>query len=159
MKNLRSPHEDRLRPLIDRGFFDFKAIVVLLLVVIAVGVAYLALREQPGALVLREADRRFSEKQDTSPEKSREVAAGTDVTILYQSLRLYKLDHGRYPTNSEGLAALSAQSKPYLDKLPVDPWGRPYIYENPGAHAEVEVFTAGPDGVIRTSDDIGSWQH
>ena len=50
--------------------------------------------------------------------------------------------------------------KSYLDKAPVDPWGKPYQYLNPGVHSEIDVFSYGADGVAggEAGDaDIGSW--
>ena len=50
--------------------------------------------------------------------------------------------------------------KAYLDRLPKDPWGRPYLYLNPGLHGEIDVFTLGADGQPAGSGadaDIGSW--
>jgi general secretion pathway protein G len=54
-----------------------------------------------------------------------------------------------------------ANWKPYLDKLPNDPWGRPYQYMNPGIRSEVEVLSFGADGQAGgegNNADIGSWQ-
>ena len=51
--------------------------------------------------------------------------------------------------------------KPYLDKLPNDPWGRPYQYLNPGVKGEVDVMSFGADGQAGgegRNADIGSWQ-
>ena len=70
-------------------------------------------------------------------DDARVTAARTDVNNLVQALKLYKLDNQRYPTSEQGLQALVAKPtagsippnwKPYLDKLPNDPWGRPYVY-------------------------------
>src|SRR5690606_41340459 len=61
------------------------------------------------------------------------TAARTDVNNLMQALKLYRLDNQRYPTGEQGLQALVARPgagpvppnwKPYLEKLPNDPWGR-----------------------------------
>lgn len=131
-------------------------IIVVLLVVIAailLGIVYLAPQKQP-----EPGASRARNQHNITQQEARETAAKVDTSILYQSLRLYKLDHGRYPTESEGLSVLTVPPKPYINPLPVDPWGKPYIYANPGMHSEVEVFTAGPDGISRTTDDIGSWQ-
>ena len=63
-------------------------------------------------------------------DDARIAAAKHDVATIQQSLKLYRLDNGRYPTNEQGLQALVAkpQSAPvptnwrqYLDKLPKDP--------------------------------------
>src|SRR5205085_5907913 len=74
-------------------------------------------------------------------DDARVTAAKTDVNNLMQALKLYKLDNQRYPTTEQGLQALLSKPtagptptnwKPYLEKLPSDPWGRPYQYLNPG---------------------------
>ena len=57
--------------------------------------------------------------------------------------------------------ALPANWRPYLDKLPADPWGRPYQYIFPGVKGEVDVFSLGADGQTGgdgKNADIGSWQ-
>lgn len=131
-------------------------LVVGLLATIATGVAFLALRDQPGARALRAADQLIAAHEE--PEKARRVAASTDVNSLWIALMLYKLDNNRYPTESEGLAALTVTPKRLVEKLPTDPWGRPYQYSNPGKRGVVEVFSSGVDGVNGTKDDIGSWQ-
>ncbi|MFM8638801.1 MAG: type II secretion system major pseudopilin GspG, partial [Betaproteobacteria bacterium] len=68
-------------------------------------------------------------------DDARVTAARTDVANLTQALKLYKLDNLRYPSQEQGLQALVAKPtagppaanwKPYLDKLPQDPWGQPY---------------------------------
>lgn len=51
--------------------------------------------------------------------------------------------------------------RPYLDKLPTDPWGRAYQYVNPGIHSDVDVLSFGADGKAGgegQNADIGSWQ-
>jgi general secretion pathway protein G len=103
-------------------------------------------------------------------EDARVTAARTDVNNLMQALKLYKLDNQRYPTSEQGLQALitkpnappiPANWKPYLEKLPNDPWGRPYQYLNPGVKGEVDVMSLGADGQPGgegKNADIGSWQ-
>lgn len=103
-------------------------------------------------------------------EESRVMAARADVANLMQALKLYRLDNQRYPTQEQGLQALVQRPsagppapnwRPYLDKLPNDPWGRPYQYLNPGAYGEVDVFSLGADGQPGgegADADIGSWQ-
>ncbi len=102
--------------------------------------------------------------------QSRVTAARTDVHNLIGALKLYKLDNGRYPSTDQGLQALVVKPtvgaippnwKPYLDKLPNDPWGNPYQYANPGLKGEIDVYSFGADGVIGgegDNADIGSWQ-
>ena len=103
-------------------------------------------------------------------DDARVSAARTDVNNLMQALRLYKLDNQRYPSSDQGLTALvnrpssgpaTINWKPYLDKLPNDPWGNPYQYVSPGVKGEVDVMSLGADGQIGgegKNADIGSWQ-
>ncbi|MDP3131359.1 MAG: type II secretion system major pseudopilin GspG [Burkholderiaceae bacterium] len=103
-------------------------------------------------------------------DDARSTAAKTDVNNLVQALKLYRLDNQRYPSAEQGLAALTTKPtsppvppnwRPYLDKLPADPWGRPYQYLNPGVHGEVDVLSLGADGQPGgdgKNADIGSWQ-
>ena len=103
-------------------------------------------------------------------DEARVTAARTDVGNLMQALKLYRLDNQRYPSNEQGLQALIARPtaepvpanwKPYLEKLPRDPWGRPYQYLNPGLKGEVDVLSFGADGKSGGQGydaDIGSWQ-
>ena len=103
-------------------------------------------------------------------DDARMTAAKTDVGNLMQALKLYKLDNQRFPTAEQGLQALVAKPstepvptnwKSYLDKLPTDPWGKPYQYLNPGLKSEVDVMSWGADGQTGgegVNADIGSWQ-
>ncbi|MFD0668652.1 type II secretion system major pseudopilin GspG [Ramlibacter sp. MAHUQ-53] len=103
-------------------------------------------------------------------DDARVTAARTDVNNLMQALKLYRLDNQRYPSGEQGLQALvtrpTAQPvppnwKPYLEKLPADPWGRPYQFLNPGVKGEIDVLSLGADGQPGgegKNADIGSWQ-
>ncbi|WP_284150452.1 type II secretion system major pseudopilin GspG [Curvibacter sp. CHRR-16] len=88
-------------------------------------------------------------------DDARVTAAKTDIANIGQALKLYKLDNMRYPTSEQGLLALVNKPtsgpipgnwRPYLEKLPNDPWGHPYLYVQPGIHAEVDVMSLGADG-------------
>ncbi|MFN3887564.1 MAG: type II secretion system major pseudopilin GspG [Aquabacterium sp.] len=103
-------------------------------------------------------------------DDARVTAARTDVSNLMQALKLYRLDNQRYPTAEQGLKALVAKPttgpippnwKPYLEKLPTDPWGNAYQYVNPGVKGQVDVFSFGADGQSGGEGrdaDVGSWQ-
>ena len=103
-------------------------------------------------------------------DDARVTAARTDVNNLMQALKLYKLDNLRYPGGEQGLQALVTKPttgtippnwRPYLDKLPADPWGQPYQYSNPGLKGAIDVYSFGADGVVGgegKNADIGSWQ-
>ena len=106
------------------------------------------------------------------PDEARTVAARQDIATILQSLKLYRLDNQRYPTSEQGLQALVTRSTVapippnwkgggYLERIPMDPWGHPYQYLNPGLHGEIDVFSLGADGAPGGEGidvDIGSWQ-
>ena len=104
-------------------------------------------------------------------DEARQTAAKADINTLMQALKLYRTDNMRYPTGEQGLPALIARptaepvpsrwSRPYVAKLPNDPWGNPYVYVYPGVYGEVDVLSYGADGKAGgegTDADIGSWQ-
>lgn len=105
------------------------------------------------------------------PDEARVVAAKQDIAALSQALKLYRLDNKRYPSAEQGLVALTGKpvlppvpdswkAGGYVERLPADPWGRPYQYLNPGIHGEIDVFSYGADGVAGGEGpdaDIGSW--
>jgi general secretion pathway protein G len=103
-------------------------------------------------------------------DDARAVAAKQDIASVLQALKLYRIDNSRYPGNAQGLGALVTRPtteplaenwKSYLDRLPRDPWGRTYLYLNPGVHGEIDVFSLGADGNPGgdgADADIGSWQ-
>ena len=103
------------------------------------------------------------------PEQARLIKAKQDVLAIQNALDLYKLDNGFYPSTEQGLLALVTKPssnpvpsdwKAYLKSLPKDPWGRDYLYLNPGQHSEVDVFTYGASGQENGQDsqsEIGNW--
>lgn len=102
------------------------------------------------------------------PDQARVVAARQDISSLMQALKLYRLDNGRYPASEQGLRALVERPanitlpnwRSYLDRLPSDPWGKPYQYLSPGVHGDIDVFSLGADGEPGgegSNADIGSW--
>lgn len=103
------------------------------------------------------------------PDEARKVKAKQDVLAIQSALDLYKLDNGHYPTTDQGLGALvekptsspsATNWKQYLKSLPKDPWGRDYLYLNPGEHSDVDVFTYGSEGQpggTGVNSQIGNW--
>lgn len=101
--------------------------------------------------------------------KSEAKTARAQIEGISKALDLYRLDIGKFPTTEQGLAVLTVKpanepkwNGPYLQKeVPLDPWGRPYIYKSPGDHGDYDVSTLGKDGVPGGEDenaDIGNWQ-
>ncbi len=105
-------------------------------------------------------------------EQARRAAAQSDIEAnLATALDLYEIDNGRYPATEQGLSALIQEptappeprqwNGPYLKKkrIPDDPWGRPYVYVNPGTHNTegYDLSSLGPDGV-ESADDVTNWQ-
>ena len=94
--------------------------------------------------------------------------AKIQIKDLEQSLEMYKLDVGRYPTTDEGLGALvekpagvAGWNGPYLKSdVPLDPWSREYQYRFPGQFAEVDIFSYGQNGAPGGEGedaDVGNW--
>lgn len=106
------------------------------------------------------------------PDEARITAAKQDIAAIQQALKLYKLDNFRYPSTEQGLLALvkkpTTQPVPenwssggYLERMPKDPWGRPYQYLQPGINGEIDIICLGADGEQGgegNDADIGSWQ-
>ena len=95
-----------------------------------------------------------------------------DFKNIETALKIYRLDNYVYPTTEQGLEALvepsSLDPEPrnfkeggYLEDVPLDPWGRPYLYLSPGEHGEVDLYSLGADGLSGGEDqslDIGNWK-
>jgi general secretion pathway protein G len=102
-------------------------------------------------------------------EKAKVKAAKAQIELLGTALDTFRLDVGRYPTTQEGLEALRTQpgglekwDGPYLKKeVPLDPWGKAYVYKSPGEHGPFDIFSYGPDGTLGgdgDNRDITSWE-
>jgi general secretion pathway protein G len=86
--------------------------------------------------------------------KSEVNAAKAQIDALEKALDQYRLDTGTYPTNELGLNALVQRppneakwNGPYLRKgVPLDPWGKPYIYKMPGEKGDYDLISYGKDG-------------
>ena len=101
--------------------------------------------------------------------KSQVKVAKAQIDALDKALDQFRLDVGRYPTSEEGLQALVAQpsgtenawSGPYLKKgVPMDPWGRAYLYVSPGQHGDFDLLSYGKDvrqGGTGEDADITNW--
>ena len=95
-----------------------------------------------------------------------------DFKAIEPALKIYRLDNYVYPTTEQGLVALVEPStldpEPrnfkeggYLAEVPVDPWGRPYLYLSPGENSEIDLYSLGADGLSGgdgQNADIGNWK-
>jgi len=133
-----------------RGFKAFTLIELMLVVVII------------GALVAMVMPRLTGRG-----EQARMAAAGADINAnIATGLKLYELDNGNFPSTTEGLGALLAKPSsarnwngPYLERKPLDPWGKDYEYKSPGEHrkADYDLYSLGKDGV-ESPDDVTNWE-
>ena len=100
-----------------------------------------------------------------SQDKAMIQKARADIATLGQALEMYRLDNLSYPGSSDGLQALVApppsltttaryRKGGYIKKLPEDPWGRPYQYDNPGRQGPgFDLYSLGADGAPGGEDD------
>jgi general secretion pathway protein G len=101
-------------------------------------------------------------------EKAKLKATQAQIELLGTALDTFRLDVGRYPSTEEGLQALRQKpgtldrwDGPYLKKdLPLDPWGKPYMYKSPGDHGPYDIVSYSADGAPGgegDNRDIVSW--
>ncbi|WP_166358064.1 type II secretion system major pseudopilin GspG [Pseudomonas akapageensis] len=144
----------RLAPLnAQRGF----TLIEIMVVVVILGVL--------GALVLPNVMNR--------PDQAKATAARADIQSIATALEIYRLDNARYPSTGQGLEALAKQPtlaplprnwspQGYLKSVPVDPWGTPYQYLNPGLKSpeSYDLYSYGADGQAGGEGldaEIGNW--
>jgi len=97
-------------------------------------------------------------------KQAREAVAKADIEVnIPMALDLYELDIGEFPSTLGSLMD-NSESKddwkgPYLKRVPKDPWGKEYIYSNPGSHNKYgyDLSSSGADGQAGTNDDIANW--
>jgi general secretion pathway protein G len=125
-----------------RGFTLIEVLMVLVILVIIMGLA---------------VGNYFS-----AHRKAQVQAAQSQIGLFKTPLSMYQLDMGNFPSTAQGLDALCYQPNdpnankwngPYMDKIPLDPWGHIYHYESPGKNKpDYDVWAVGPDG-----QEIGNW--
>jgi general secretion pathway protein G len=104
-------------------------------------------------------------------DAARQTAARAQINGFLTALGAYKLDTSTFPTTEQGLGALRVAPAgvplwkgPYLpQEVPLDPWGRPYLYKYPGEHGdEPDIVSLGADGTPGGEEinaDILSWKN
>jgi len=107
-----------------------------------------------------------------SADDARVQKVQADFKSIETALKIYRLDNYTYPTTEQGLVALveptTLEPEPrnfkqggYLSEVPVDPWGRPYLYLSPGENGQVDIYSLGADGLPggdAQNADIGNWK-
>ena len=96
--------------------------------------------------------------------------AKAEISNMENALKFYRLDNFSYPSTEQGLEALVTKPadpniknwKPggYIDRLPADPWGNPYLYLSPGNQREIDIYSLGRDGRPGgegVDADVGNW--
>lgn len=136
MKNPRSFRGQRR----ESGFTLFEIMLVLAIIAVLVGAAIYQL----------------SGNLDTAKEQR----VDADVQTIKTQLRVYEMQNFSMPTTQQGLEALVKKPtsgpaprkwRQLMEAVPLDPWGNPYQYENPGRKTKFDIYSFGPDG--RASDD------
>ena len=98
---------------------------------------------------------------------ARSDSARIQIENLSQTIDLYRLEVGAFPPSLDALVAKPAGVErwngPYLKKsvVPVDPWGRPFVYRYPGENGDYDLYTLGADGAAGgdgENSDVTSWE-
>lgn len=122
-----------------RGFSLIEIMIVLTLIALIVSAI--------GVGVLRQFG---TGQESTARSQAYEIAKNFD---------LYRLEFGKYPTQSEGFQALlnPPRGEPLLDRMPVDPWGNEFVYRYPGVknRNKPDVYSKGKDP--DKGQEIGNW--
>jgi len=143
---------ERANKSIQRGFTLIEIMVVLVIIGLLVGLVGPSL---------------FGVLSDANQKK-----VFADFDAVDTSLSMYRLHNFNYPTSEQGLQSLvekttidpvprKFQDDGYLPRVPLDPWGRDYIYLSPGEHGKYDLYTLGRDGVPGGDGedaDLGNWQ-
>jgi general secretion pathway protein G len=97
-------------------------------------------------------------------DKGRVTTASAQISNLEAVLELYRMDNANYPTTEEGLEVLAAAGGKYIQKgrIPLDPWGNSYQYEQPGQNNPdmFDLWSHGADGQTGgegVNADVGNW--
>lgn len=104
-------------------------------------------------------------------EEAKKTQARVQIKHVQQALELFKLDNGFFPGTDQGLEALvrvpdagripkNYRKGGYIDRVPKDPWGNPYVYVSPGTHGDYDISSYGADGVAGGEGedaDVNSW--
>jgi len=95
---------------------------------------------------------------------AKQNAARSEIATIKNALALFFMETDRYPTNDEGLRALTKRTAQHptgiLSSDLKDPWDREYVYAHPGAHGAFDIVSYGADGQeggTGPNEDVVSW--
>jgi len=103
---------------------------------------------------------RFIERADEAKVETTKA----QMQNIGQAMKLFRLQNGHYPTSGEGINILVSgdkKGKKYLDLMPKDGWGYPFVYLSPGVHGDFDILSYGGDGKAGGSGfdtDLGNWE-
>lgn len=108
------------------------------------------------------------------PEEAKRTKAALQIQSFETALKMYKLDNGVYPSTEQGIQALVAppatgklppkwRDGGYLEKakVPLDPWGNPFVYLSPGLNGDFDLSSYGADGEAGgegNAKDVNNWE-
>ena len=88
-------------------------------------------------------------------ERAKSRATKASMATITTALKSYHLDNSKYP---ETISMLVTAKPPFLEKTPQDGWANEFWYKGPGTNGRpYDLISAGPDGELRTEDDINVW--
>jgi general secretion pathway protein G len=101
-------------------------------------------------------------------DTGKESRVKADINTITAAMRAYETQNSFLPSTEQGVMALVEKPgsrpqpqnwRPFLKKMLLDPWGNTYHYRRPGIKDKggFDLFSAGPDGLPDTADDIGNW--
>jgi general secretion pathway protein G len=95
--------------------------------------------------------------------KGKTTGATTQLSAFATSIDLFEVDNGHYPKTLNDLMVQPRDATSwhqYMEQIPLDPWGHPYVYTCPGKHRpnSYDLMSMGPDGKVGGDDDIVNWQ-
>jgi general secretion pathway protein G len=95
----------------------------------------------------------------THLEGAKKSTAWSNAKTIEQQCEAYKIKNGDYPANLQELAHPSDGSTPTMEEKDLkDPWGREYMYANPGQHSTLgkpDIWSTG--GTAGQDAQIGNW--
>jgi general secretion pathway protein G len=136
------------RSKLHKGFTLLEIVIVLGIIAVIIGGSIVMLKNIGGSAEITRAE--------------------NDMNNIRAAVLSYKMLAGQAPTTQQGLEALFVKpTTPPIPKrwssagnkgVPLDPWGEPYRYRNPGKKdpSDFEIYTFGKDKTENTDDDMSS---